>query len=137
MYFYETGKQMKGTVDFKNINVNANVITPSTVSFSNDTIGIKDFKNEKNILFYFWDNINAQWMQLKSGDGTVGGPGGSAKKTVDLVDASQGRNQEIVSLALDQHTGARHVAYIDKNNDVYLKVGHLYVWIEIDWLDKI
>ena len=41
MYFYETGKQMKGSVDFKNINVNANVITPSTVSFSNDTIAIK------------------------------------------------------------------------------------------------
>ena len=122
MYFYDTGKQMKGTVDFKNINVNASTITPSTVSFANDTIAIKDYKNEKNILFYYWDNINSQWNQLKSSDDH--GPGGG-KKSVDLVDASQGRNQEIVSLALDQHGIGRQVAYIDKNNDVYLKVNRI------------
>ena len=121
MYFYDTGKQMKGTVDFKNINVNANVITPKTVSFANDTIAIKDYKNEKNILFYYWDNINSQWNYLKNTDDHAAG----GKKSVDLVDASQGRNQEIVSLALDQHGSGRHVAYIDKNNDVYLKVSFL------------
>ena len=103
--------------------MNANVITPSTVSFSNDSIAIKDHKNEKNILFYYWDNINSQWIQLKSSEDSSAG----SKKSVDLVDASQGRNQEIVSLALDQQGASRHVAYIDKNNDVYLKVSSVLI----------
>ena len=71
-------------------------------------------------------------MLLKAGaggDDPSGGAGGGsgAKKSVDLVDASQGRNQEVVSLALDQHSGTRHVAYIDKNNDVYLKASPLLI----------